>query len=87
MKTIQEAAQAALDCQDACNLSGVVFSFAKAMQIICDEANAKGYGTAWKNEHPIVLLFVDKLGSLCHVQDAITHSRAYDSCKRLAEGV
>lgn len=29
--TYKEAAQSALDIQDACNLSGVVFSFARAI--------------------------------------------------------
>ena len=85
MRTIQDAAQTALDCQDACNLSGVVFAFARAMQIICDEANAKGYGTAWKNEHPIVILFVDKLADLSRAR--LMNLKAYASCMKLAKGV
>ncbi len=61
--TYQEAAKNALQCQDACNLSGVVFSFAKAMQAICDESNSKEHfrGTDWKNKHAIVAMFLDKL--------------------------
>jgi hypothetical protein len=85
MKTLKEAAKAALDCQDACTLSGVVFSFAKAMQIICDE----GYDTARKNTHPIVYLFVDKLADLCgvpHLGAGPNQFRAnYEACAALAE--
>lgn len=66
--TIQQAAQTALDVQNACNGSGVVFTFAEAMHAICDEQQRLGKGTAWKNEHPIVSLFLDKLASLNHTQ-------------------
>ncbi len=62
--TYEQAAQTALDVQNACNLSGVLFSFAEAMQAICDEAHKQGQGTAWKNEHPIVCLFLSKLADL-----------------------
>jgi hypothetical protein len=61
---MQEAAQAALDCQDACNLSGVVFTFAEAMQAICDEQHRLNEGTEWKNSHPVVTLFLSKLSEL-----------------------
>jgi hypothetical protein len=62
--TYKQAAQNAIDCQDACNLSGVVFSFARAMQAICDKAFAEGKGTDWKNTHPIVSLYINKLRDL-----------------------
>ena len=62
--TYQEAAQVALDIQDACNLSGVVHSFAEAVSAIWEEAHRTGKGTAWVNEHDIVTLFVDKLTDL-----------------------
>lgn len=62
--TIQQAAQIALDVQNAVNLSGVVRSFAEATQAVWDEAHKNGKGTEWVNTHPIVLLFVDKLADL-----------------------
>jgi hypothetical protein len=62
--TYKEAAQAAIDCQDACNLSGVVFTFAEAMHAICEEGHRAGHGTDWKNTHPIVRMFLYKLTSL-----------------------
>ena len=86
--TIKEAAQMALDVQNACNLSGVVYSFAKVMQAICDEANRQsGRGTEWKNRHPIVILFLDKLADLarcCDRGDSLTFHRAYDEVRALA---
>jgi len=54
---IQQAAQQALAVQDACNLSGVVFSFAEVMEAICEEQQRLGQSTEWKNTHPIVTLF------------------------------
>lgn len=84
--TIQEAAQQALDVQDACNLSGIVFSFAKIMQVICDEATRRGEGTDWKNQHPITVLFVDKLAQLAGVGTFHAAPHAYEACKKLAAG-
>jgi len=46
--------------QDACNISGVVFSFARHMQKLCD----MGLDTEAKNRHPVSILFVDKLADL-----------------------
>ncbi len=66
--TYAEAAKAALDCQDAVNLSGVVFTFARAVQAVCDEANKHGYGTKWKNTNTIVRLFLFKLIDLADLQ-------------------
>ncbi len=89
MKTLRDAAKAALDCQDACNLSGVVFTFAKAMQIICDESNRRGEGTHWKNTHPVVILFVDKLADMSGARlinlESNSFSVAYAACKVFVE--
>lgn len=54
----------ALNAQSACNLSGIVFSFARVMQRICDEANAGGHGTDWKNHHPIAVLYSAQIAHL-----------------------
>ena len=84
---LQEAAQTALDIQDACNLSGVVFSFARIMQSLCDVAHAEGKGTDWKNQHPIAQLFASKIADLSRVEYTGTgFSRAYDACQQLAKG-
>lgn len=50
--------------QDACNLSGVAKSFSKMLEKIWAEARKQGKGTEWVNQHPICVLFVDKMASL-----------------------
>ena len=64
--TIQEAAQKAIDIQDACNLSGVAlaFTFAEVVQVICDESKRRNKGTGWKNTHPIITMFLLKMADL-----------------------
>jgi hypothetical protein len=56
--------QCALDVQDACNLSGVAFAFARFMQKLCDE----GMDTDERNTHPIAQLWVDKMAHLTGTQ-------------------
>jgi hypothetical protein len=80
--TIQEAAQTALDVQDACNLSGVLASFKEIVhEVLWPEARRLGKGTEWVNNHYVVTLFLSKLTDLNHNQD---FSQAYDACKALA---
>jgi hypothetical protein len=63
--TLQQAAQTALDCQDACNLSGVLVSLQDIVStVLWSEAWRLGKGTDWVNEHPIVTLMLDKLDDL-----------------------
>lgn len=62
--TIQEAAQQAIDVQDACNLSGVAGAFSRAMHAVFVEAERLGKGTDWRNAHPIATLFLSKMCSL-----------------------
>jgi hypothetical protein len=71
----------ALAIQDACNLSGLVFSFASFMQLICELNYRPGGGsTEFKNRHPAVILYVSKLVSLCGCEDTAEFSKAYDWC-------
>lgn len=82
--TIQQAAQTALDVQDACNLSGVLRSWLEAR----DAVNAAcTMGTAQRNAHPVNVLFANKCacltGQFCDV-DAF--GPAYDACQALARG-
>lgn len=63
----REAAQKALDVQDACNMSGVVYSWAEVMDVICELDNRGKKGTEWKNRHPINSLFAAKLADLSMV--------------------
>jgi len=86
--TIQQAAQTALDVQDACNLSGVVQSFAKILtETLWPEARRINEGTDWVNRHPISQLFASKIEDLTRVNyETMTFSRACDACTALAAG-
>jgi hypothetical protein len=87
MLSYRTAAQTALDVQDACNLSGVVYSFSQAVTAIWDEAHMTGKGSDWVNSHPIVTLFLDKLVSLNGniVSDVrLSYADAYVAVERIA---
>lgn len=87
--TLQQAAQQAIDVQDACNLSGVLGSFKNIVfDVLWPEARRIGKGTDWVNRHPIVTLFLDKLAHLNGTQNlsASDSIRAYDEVHKLAEG-
>lgn len=90
--TIQQAAKTALDCQDACNLSGVLASFKEIVhEVIWPEARRLGKGTEFVNTHPIVTMFLDKLASLnrsqCLCSDSMkSNYSAYAEVERLARG-
>jgi hypothetical protein len=87
--TFKQAAQQALDVQDACNLSGVVFAFARAMQAVCDESQRIGTGTDWRNSHPIVTMHLLKLCELngCGSTLHESYDRAEIACRELAAQV
>lgn len=88
--TIQQAARTALECQDACNLSGVLASFKEIVhEVLWPEARRLGKGTDFVNTHPIVTLFLDKLASLNQSQcscyeDLNRFHLAYEEVKKLA---
>jgi len=71
----------AIQVQDACNLSGVVFAFARIMQEMCDE----GLDTDARNKHPISVMFADKIRDLTQCDATLAFSRAYDACKDKVE--
>jgi len=65
-RTEAELIKEAIQVQDACNLSGVVFSFARSMQRLCDLGRSMpGYGTDWRNKHRVARLYASKIQSLC----------------------
>lgn len=81
-RAMQKAYDDALVVQSACNLSGIVFSFAKHMDTLCDEAQRLGQGTEWRNTHPIVKLFVAQLLHLSFgdAVDSPQYFTAHDEC-------
>ncbi len=54
--------------QNACNLSGVVYSLAAMIKKTREEAAKRSLGWEWANRHPIVMLFADKINSMCGCQ-------------------
>lgn len=71
-----EAAGWAVLAQDACNASGLVQEWARAMNLLWEAANKEGQGTGWVNSHPVNVLFSLKLACLC--TDSIIDS---DTCE------
>lgn len=89
-RTIQDAAKDAIAVQDACNLSGVVRSFAELMPVVREHVKAQG--TDAINRHPVCVLFASKIADLAGQQGGLAgesfarYHFAYEECKRLAEG-
>ena len=75
--------QDAISVQNACNLSGVVKSFARVMDKIWDEARELNKGTDWVNRHPIVRLYIEQLMFLNH--DGMGNSDSYQSSYEMIE--
>ncbi len=78
-------AKDAIQAQDACNLSGIIFSLPQVMQALCDHPACSGL--AWRNHHPIIVLYLNKLDSLCtgDFGDTTAFSKAYDLCRAAIE--
>ncbi len=79
----------ALQIQDACNLSGVVHSMAEVMESVCDVAHRLGNGTAWKNRHPVIVLFAAKVAHLAGLSDSSlcdTYERSHQLCEAHVRG-
>lgn len=72
----------AVHSQDACNLSGIVFDFARIMQRICNESHALGKGTDWRNEHQIARLFAEQIS---HLTSKRNWREAYLFCQKKAK--
>ncbi len=68
--------QMALLSQGACNLSGLVYSLANAMEVIWAEAREQGQGTDYVNSHPIVRLYLEQMSFLCQAD----YSESYRTC-------
>lgn len=69
MKTWKELAEDALAIQDACNLSGVVISFAQVVKDVRALLEAEGKAsTQLINNHPVCRLWADKIAALTDTQ-------------------
>lgn len=70
MPTMKELARDALNVQNACNLSGVVHGFSRALTDLRALLEREGLfiGTDQLNRHPISILWSDKIASLTSTQ-------------------
>lgn len=65
MRTINELCQEAVNVQDACNLSGVVHSFSRAITELRSLLQQEGdFSTEKLNQHPVCVLYSSKIASL-----------------------
>lgn len=76
-RTMKDLAKEALGIQDACNLSGIVHSFSRAMTDLRMIARTEGWeGTDKLNQHHISVLFADKIASLVDPGSSINGTAA-----------
>ncbi len=80
--SIKKLADTALQVQDACNLSGVIHSWSKTISEL--RQLCPSLGTTEINQHPINVLFADKVASLTGSGNIGTFTEAYNECVRLA---
>lgn len=91
-RSLQQAAQTALEAQNAVNLSGVLHSLDEIIEVLWAEARKQRKGTEYVNTHPIVTLFLHKLSSLngCECfcsQCTASYSRATAEVEKIATGL
>lgn len=91
MRTIQDLAKEALQVQDACNLSGVVHGFSRAVTELREILRATGgdLSTAAVNQHPICCLWASKIHALARMglSDQEQFRIAYEACEEIADAV
>lgn len=86
---LSKAAKDALQCQDACNFSGVEHSFHNACNAIRVHMRATDTFSSGKfAAHPVIYLFMSKLVSLMHTADIVHNLYGYNStlCEQIAAG-
>lgn len=81
-RTMADLAKEALWIQCGCNLSGLVFGWARSMKRF-NELNP-GIGTDERNRHPVHVLWSDKLASLTGAQYGANYSDCLAACEALA---
>jgi len=90
MRTIQDLAKEALQVQDACNLSGVVHGFSRAITELREILRTTGgdLSTDAVNTHPICKMWASKIHDLTRMGfgDADSFSDAFYQCSNLSEG-
>ncbi len=83
MKTVQDLAKDALFVANACNLTGVVHSFSRAMTDL--RALYPNEGSRFFNEHPISIMYSQAISNITGSDSFTAYSQAYEACKKLTE--
>ena|SRR3990167_6879392 len=89
-EALRKAANDAINVQDACNLSGVLYTWARHQEVLRDVC--KGNGSPEYFHHPVNIMFASKVASLMRVEtdslggirtdpDHDAFGPAYDWCK------
>ncbi len=73
--------KAAIDVQDACNLSAVVHHWSALLTKLWQEAELAGMGTDWVNRHPLNVMYASKVTSLTGGEGALEFAQSYELCK------
>lgn len=85
MNTLKQAAQSALAAQSAPNLSGVVYGFSRAMEVIC----AHETDSVLRRSHPVAVLYATQIAFLTGVasihSDPDAYGDAYRACEEMAQ--
>jgi len=91
MRTLQDLAREALQVQDACNLSGVVHGFSRAVTELREILRATGgdLSTDAVNQHPVCKLWASKIHDLARMglSDAEQYCVAFETCVDMAQEV
>lgn len=83
-RTMYDLAVNAVQCQDACNLSGVVHSFSRDITRLRALTDDKpGFSTTMLNQHPVCALYASKIHDLSGmgVSDFTAFGDAYNWCQ------
>jgi hypothetical protein len=70
MRTLKQLADEATAVQNACNMSGVAQTFAKAMLDLVEHQRALRQSNKWVSNHPITRAYMSKMLSLSNYQIA-----------------
>lgn len=85
MRTMQQLAVESLAVQDACNLSGVVLGWGRAISRLRELL--PNVGTDAINRHPINVLWASKVASLTRCHNVSALSDAFDKVEELSRSV
>lgn len=91
MRTLQDLAREAIQVQDACNLSGVVHGFSRAITELRNILRDTGgdLSTHAVNTHPVCQLWASKIHYMADMglSEHDQYCAAYKACEEIANGV